>query len=738
MKQIIFNIILLSSCLSAYSQTQEQKDSVKKVELNEFVVSGNKFEERKKNVTQRIEVVSSQEMAKMNAQTTADVLTNTGQVFVQKSQQGGGSPVIRGFEAARIQLNVDGIRMNNAIYRTGHLQNIVTRDNNSLERLEVLYGPASTIHGSDALGGVILLKTRDPKHGKTKKMELTGTNALLRYSTINQEKTANVGVTFGNKNFASLTNLTFSNFGDMVQGKNGVDSIMDLWKKKFVVERISGVDTLVPNSDPFKQVSSGYSQFDLLQKFSIRSSQKIRHMINFQLSNSTDVPRYDRLTEQSNGVPRSAQWYYGPQFRTLAAYEFNARNLNGFFNDVTATISHQFVEESRHNRNYKSANLNHRVERIHVSGFNVAVRHKDDINEISIGTDAQFNSLKSVAEKENINTGEVSKLDTRYPDGKNNMNLFGLYYQHILKLMDGKLVMNDGIRFNYTSLHSTIIDTSILFRLPFTDLSQRNRALTGNIGLAYMPDDEIRFNINFSSGFRSPNFDDMTKVFESVSGQRLIVPNTDLKPEETRNVDLGIRYNDGIVDLNVYGFYTHFVNAIVSDVYTFNGSDSILYDGVLTPVFASQNKARAFVYGGGFQFIYRPTMRLSLNASMNYTYGRFNNDTILVPLDHVPPVIGRFGIKYEEDHFYGEIFSIFNGRKKLQDYNPGGEDNLQYATPQGMPAWYTINFRAGFTLAKYVQLQAGVENILDRNYRHFASGFSAPGRNFVLAVRFRY
>jgi hemoglobin/transferrin/lactoferrin receptor protein len=173
-------------------------------------------------------------------------------------------------------------------------------------------------------------------------------------------------------------------------------------------------------------------------------------------------------------------------------------------------------------------------------------------------------------------------------------------------------------------------------------------------------------------------------------------------------------------------------------VYTFNGSDSILYDGVLTPVFASQNKARAFVYGGGFQFIYRPTMRLSLNASMNYTYGRFNNDTILVPLDHVPPVIGRFGIKYEEDHFYGEIFSIFNGRKKLQDYNPGGEDNLQYATPQGMPAWYTINFRAGFTLAKYVQLQAGVENILDRNYRHFASGFSAPGRNFVLAVRFRY
>ena len=71
----------------------------------------------------------------------------------------------------------------------------------------------------------------------------------------------------------------------------------------------------------------------------------------------------------------------------------------------------------------------------------------------------------------------------------------------------------------------------------------------------------------------------------------------------------------------------------------------------------------------------------------------------------------------------------------MEDYNPNGEDNLQYATPDGMPSWVTFNLKAGVQLHRHLLLQAGVENILDRNYRHFASGFSAPGRNVILALR---
>jgi hemoglobin/transferrin/lactoferrin receptor protein len=737
MKKIIILSICVFCAQGAIAQKQEL-DSLKNVHLNQVVISGNKFAEKKKNIVQKIDVISQKDITQMNAQNMADVLTNTGQVFVQKSQQGGGSPVIRGFEASRIQLNVDGIRMNNAIYRAGHLQNIITVDNNAVEQVEVLNGPASTIHGSDALGGVIVLKTKDAKFGETKHLKLTGANALVRYSSANQEKTGNIGIHLGMNKFASYTNITFSDFGDLIQGKNGVDSIMNLWKKPFIVERANNADTMLANADPYKQVSTGFKQIDILQKFSFAPSKNIRHGINFQYSTSSNIPRYDRLTETAGGVAKNAEWYYGPQTRTLLAYKFDAVKLKGFFNDLTATLSHQYVNESRHNRGYKKTALNHRDEKINVVGYSVALRHKDNQNELTIGTDGQLNYLKSTAFKEDIVSGIESKIDTRYPDGKNNMNLFGLFAQHTLKLDEGKVVVNDGLRFNYTTLHSTIVDTSIQFQLPFSNLKQKNNSLTGNLGIAYMPSSDLRMTLNYSTGFRSPNFDDLTKVFESVTGQRLIVPNVNLKPEITQNFEAGFQYNDGKLEFNAYGFYTLLKNVIVTDKFSVNGKDSALYDGQLTAVYASQNKSNGFIYGGGISFIYRPLIHFSISGSTNYTFGRFNSDSVLIPLDHIPPVTGRLGIKYDHKNWYSEFYSIYNGKKCLIDYNPNGEDNIQYSTPFGTPSWFTVNFRVGVTLKKHTQIQLGVENILDKNYRYFASGMSAAGRNLVVAVRYNF
>jgi len=725
------------SFVFANAQTEEQKDSIKQTSLNEVVISGNKFSEKKKNVVQKVDVISQKQMNQMNAQNMADVLINSG-IFVQKSQQGGGSPVIRGFEASRIQLSIDGIRHNNAIFRAGHLQNIISTDNNSLERVEVLSGPASTVHGADALGGVILMKTIEPKFGTSRKVKLTGAQALVRYATANKEKTANIGIHFGNNKFASFTNVTYASFEDLLQGKNGVDSIVNLWKKKFIVQQINGVDSMVPNPDPYKQVSTGYNQLDILQKISFAQSKKIKHGLNLQLSNSSDIPRYDRLTETSNGIAKSAEWYYGPQFRTLAAYTLDIAKMNGFFSDLTANLSHQHLKESRNNRNFKQPTLAQRTENIDVIGYNIALRHKDDRHEVTLGTDGQFNILKSEAHKTDIFTGAESKIDTRYPDGDNNMNLYGVFFQHTMKLNENKVVINDGLRFSYTTLHSTLEDTSVQFHLPVIDLKQQNKALTGNLGVAFMPSDELRLTANISSGFRSPNFDDMAKIFES-NNSMMIVPNKDLKPEYSQNAEVGLGYNNGVFEFNTYGFYTLFNNAIVTDKFTYNGSDSIEYNGQMTRVYASQNKAHAFLYGGGLDATYRPILHFALYGSVNYTYGRFQQgDTSLTPLDHIPPVNGRFGMKYSTSKWYTELYSLFNGKKRLTDYNLAGEDNLPYATPNGTPSWFTVNFRAGVTVAKYVQIQAGVENILDRNYRYFASGMSAPGRNFVLAVRFKY
>lgn len=731
-KNLFFTgVILLSSFApSAFAQKVQP--------LNEVIISGNIFPEKKKNVVQKVEVISQKNIEEMNAQNTADVLSNTGGIMVQKSQQGGGSPVLRGFEANKIQLNIDGVRYNNAIFRGGHLQNIIAVDNNALERIEVLSGPSSAIHGSDALGGVIMMKTKDPIFGKSRKITLNRLDGFVGTNTANSGTTASVGFGFGNKKFATHTQITTASFGEMIQGKNGADSISNLWKKKFYVERINGKDTMLRNGNPYRQIGTGYSQFDVLQKFALRPNKNTQHSLNLQLSNSTNIPRYDRLTEtNAAGIAKNAEWYYGPQVRSLAAYKFEAVKLRGFFDDFTALASHQYWHESRNNRSFGSNNLNQRDEKINVLGYNISLRKKGKIHELSVGTDGQFNILKSTAIATNINTGVESKIDTRYPDGKNNMNLMSVFAQHIMKFQEGKLIINDGLRFNYSQLHSTLQDTAIQFHLPITDLRQRNTALTGNIGLAYMPEDALRFTLNFSTGFRSPNFDDMTKVFESNKNQ-LIVPNEKLKPEYTQNYEIGMQYNYKKVSFNAYGFYTNYTNAIVTDFYNYQGADSVLYNGNMTRVFASQNKAKAFLYGAGIDAIIRATESLSLFASMHYTYGRFSNDSSITPLDHIPPVLGKIGIRYAENHWYSELYSIYNGAKKINNYNLGGEDNLQYATPNGMPSWYTINIKAGYTFMKHYQVQAGIENILDKNYRVFASGMSASGRNFMLAFRYRF
>ena len=99
---------------------------------------------------------------------------------------------------------------------------------------------------------------------------------------------------------------------------------------------------------------------------------------------------------------------------------------------------------------------------------------------------------------------------------------------------------------------------------------------------------------------------------------------------------------------------------------------------------------------------------------------------------------GRTSLLYQSQRFQAEFFSLYNGWKYISDYNLGGEDNQQYATADGMPAWMTLNLRTSFDVNKHLTLQVACENLLDRNYRYFASGISAPGRNFVVTVRGRF
>src|SRR5688572_8309706 len=233
---LVWACALLCNHLSA--QTTDKDSSLKYVQLNEVVFSANKFSEKKRHVAQKIDVISKNYIARMNAQNTGDLLMSTGNVFVQKSQQGGSSPVVRGFEASRVLLVVDGVRLNNLIYRSGHLQNAITVDQNMLEAVEVLYGPASTLYGSDALGGVIHFRSKSPRLVDSNGKRIGGIG-FVRYSSANSEKTAHVQMNTGGKKFAWLQSATYSDFGDSKMGGNYPDKYPDFGRRTQYVTQIN-------------------------------------------------------------------------------------------------------------------------------------------------------------------------------------------------------------------------------------------------------------------------------------------------------------------------------------------------------------------------------------------------------------------------------------------------------------------------------------------------------------------
>ena len=752
MKCVLY--FIFSICIINISYAQ--KDTAY---LEEVVVSGSKFAVNKKNIAQKIEVLTRSYIAGANAQNTGDLLISTGNIFVQKSQQGGSSPIIRGFEASRVLLVVDGIRMNNAVYRAGHLQNVITVDQNMLERLEVLYGPSSTLYGSDALGGMIHMITKSPVLSGND-FQASG-NLLERLSSANNEKTSHIDINFGFKKIAFLTSFTHSDFGDMRMGGHYTAKYPDFGRRSQYVTHInhSFVDSVVKNEDDRVQKFSGYRQWDFMQKILFKQDEHISHLLNLQFSNSSNVPRYDRLQDIRNGTLRYAEWFYGPQKRNLFGYTFNANQLTGFFNEINLTLSYQDIEESRQTREYRRYDrFDSRREHVKVWGAIVDFRKNFGNHSVSMGADAQLNDVKSVADRTNLLTGAVTKLDSRYSNGKNTMNYSAVYAQHIYKLPGGKWVLNDGLRLQFVNLHSTIADNSF-FSLPVTDMRQNKLAITGNIGFVYSASEKTRISGVIGSGFRSPNIDDLAKIFESSTAtKQVVVPNSGLKPEYTYNFELGLTQAlcRGVT-LEMNGFYTLLRNAIVTAPFKLNGADSINYNGTVSAVYASQNRNKAFLYGGTVTLSVKANEHFSALTTLSYTYGKFktppntnsnvyqkqaNGIYAIVqrqvsekPLDHVPPVFGKTSLQYRNKSFQMEFFAMYNGWKKIQNYNADGEDNQQYATPDGMPSWLTLNLKGELRFSKHIQLQVAVENILDRNYRYFASGFSAAGRNFIVALR---
>ena len=702
------------------------KESV--LNINEVVISASSWEQNKNEVPNRITIISKNKIAFNNSQTAADLLKLSGEVFVQKSQLGGGSPMIRGFSANRVLLVVDGVRMNNAIFRSGNLQNVISVDANSIENSEIIFGPGSVIYGSDALGGVMDFHTLRPRFSSNDSLKISG-NTMIRFSSANNEITDHLDFTLSKKRFSSLTTSSYSSFGDLTIGNVGNDS----YKRTEYVDIIAGEDVLVKNLNPNKQKYSGYKQFNVLQKFRFQPNDFWDINYGFHFSKTSDVPRYDRLLEYSDDRLKYAEWYYGPQEWMMNNLTVKNSKETSFFSHAKLILAYQDFTESRHDRKFDNDEIRKRTENVKAYSANLDFEKKIKENaHIFYGTEAVFNKVYSSGIKQNIVDFSESLTSSRYPNNSD-YSTFATYVSYKNNISD-VFTLNTGLRYNRVYAFAEL-DTTF-FDFPFQTIDLNTGALNGSLGLVFRPK-TWQFSFNASSGFRAPNFDDMAKVFDSEPGS-VIVPNADLTPEFAYNVDFGIvKLINKKIKIDAAVFYTYLDDALIRKDFSFNGEDSIMYDGELSKVQAIVNADNAIIYGFQIAFLAEISEKLHLSSNYNYTHGY---DSENMPLRHVAPAFGTTHLLFKTERFKADLYAEYNAEISNENLTESeAEKTYMYASDTNgnpySPTWYTINLNTCWQINKVFNIKAGIENILDHRYRPYSSGIVAPGRNFIFSLK---
>lgn len=704
--------------------------------LDEIVISASKFEQSKRDIPQKIININAEAIQFGNPQTSADLLESTGQVYVQKSQLGGGSPMIRGFSTNRLLITVDGVRMNNAIFRGGNSQNVISIDPFSIQNTEVTLGSGSVIYGSDAIGGVMSFYTQQPQTSLTDSLFFKA-NAIVRYATASDEKTAHIDFNLGYKKWAFLTNVSYSDFGDLRMGKHGP---MAYLRPEFALETNSG-DVVIQNNNPLVQKVTGYQQLNLLQKVHFKPQDNLSFNLGLFYTTTSDYPRYDRLIRYRNGVLRSAEWNYGPQNWFMSNLQLiKLSSHSNLYDKIKATIAYQNFQESRMDRDFQSDIRNLGNEAVDAYSFNLDFEKNLALKtKLFYGLEYVYNKVMSHGEEENISTNTTIPTVSRYPNGSSWQS--AAVYTSIKYKPNLKLVFQSGLRFNYITSHADFSENNVYLNLPFNSAHNESSALTGTAGIRWSPNAILQWKLNASSAFRAPNIDDIGKVFDSEPGS-VVVPNNNLKPEYAYGGELGLKlnFNEKVV-LDLSSYYTYLDDALVRRYFALNGETQIMYAGELSNVQAIQNASKAWIYGFEVGMKLALTNQLKLTSQYSVVGGSEVDEGVEVPVRHAAPNFGNTHLVWEHDNLKFDVFAVYNNELSFYQLAPSEieKDYIYAKDAHGnpySPSWYTLNFRSQYQISKSTTITASLENITDQRYKTYSSGIAAAGRNFILSLKY--
>ncbi len=713
--------------------------------LDNVILSVSRTKSSKKSIAKQVKVIDYNETLKIQPATTADLLESAGNIVVQKTQGGAGSPIIRGLEANRVLLVMDGIRLNNAISRTGHLHTAISINPLILDRTEIIYGP-SAIYGSDALGGVINFYTKTPIINN---YESISGGAIARYASATDETSFHFNTDLSFRKWASTLAFSYSDFGNIRMGTNRQHGYSDWGIIDFYSTNTETYFDAEPveNTDKSIQPNTAFSQQDFFQKTVYAFGNDNEFIFETQLNLTSDVNRFDKLTETKDGTLKYAEWRYGPAKRLLISPQLRLNFDTKWLKKANIVLAYQDWDESRIYRKFGSLTRNYQEENVKVYSLNADFNTKFTASKIfSYGLEATYNEVKSNAYSKILQVDghdivgytDGPPVPTRYPDGGSHYSSLAAYanYKYIL---NKKSSFNAGLRFTQTYV-SVIWEDNTFITLPYNVNELANFAFTGDVSYIFTPEN-WKFNFLLSSGFRSPNVDDIGKIREK--NGKVVVPNVFLDPEYAYNGETAITryFNRHKFSISAGFFYSYLYDYIARDKFELQpGQTQILYDGEWVDTYANVNLGDAEIYGGSISFDGKLTHNWSLSGGVFYTHGRMLDQQR--PLPSIPPVYGNTKLTYKYVNFETALQYRFMLEKSLDTYDIiGGVDNIEESPIDpvtgeylGFPKWQIFNWYGTYHFNKNFSVDVAVENIFDIHYKEFASAISAPGRNLKFQI----
>ena len=677
MKKSLAVIMALLSVghVSAQETAGEKKDTSHS--LGEVVVTAQRRQQQTLLTPYSVNTISQQSLDEMTPRTTPEALMGTNGVFIQKTNHGGGSPFVRGVTGNQTLILIDGIRLNNSTFRYGPNQYLNTIDPYTIKRIEVAKGTGSVQYGTDAIGGVVHILTRDPKFA-IGKAALNG-RITGKYMSQDMEKTIRGEAIYAGKRLALITGITKKNFGDLVGG-----------------------DTTG------RQSPSGYDEWSLDIKAKFRLQENMQLTVANQFLQQKHVPVYHKVKLEDFALNEM-----DPQQRWLSYARINRQGKSKLLKETEITFSFQQTSEGRNSQKNGTTSLRKEKDKINTVGFTTDIFSEfNTIWTANSGIELYYDKVGSTRQDVNTQTGSSSPKRGLYPDNARYGN-YSLYSLHHFRWR--RWILDAGIRFNTFDIRIT--DTTL------GKVKIAPAAWVGNAALLYQLDRNQTVYASFSSGYRAPNVDDMGTL--GIVDFRYEVPSASLQPEKSQHSELGYKFQTKRFSGTIGAYYMHLANLITrvkTDGQVINGYQ----------VYHKENTEAAYIKGFETELHWSIINQLSLSGSIAYAYGQSLSKN--EPLRRIPPFNGRLMSSYRSDKWFAAVeFQFAAAQKRLAQGDK--EDNRIPAG--GTPGWQVLNVFAGYKISM-AHIKLGIQNILDEDYRTHGSGINAVGRSAWLSLNFDF